>query len=256
MADIGIDLGTTNSVLAYLRGGPEVINIKGKPILPSAVAYEDGEWMVGTAAKNLAATKDYVITSPKRLMGTDFKYEIAGRTYTPVDISAMILNEIKRNAEEFLGEPVTSAIVTVPAHFNQQQVEDARKAAEQAGLKVGRLLAEPVAASATYGSGGEETILVFDFGGGTLDCTVVDTFDAKILGLSGDNWLGGDDFDFRIVDRMLKHLQETQGIDLTGDAAARKRLKDQAEKYKITLSEANAAQIEFVGKLGGKLVSI
>lgn len=256
MADIGIDLGTTNSVLAFLRGGPEVINIKGKAILPSAVAYDEGVWIVGSAAKNLAATQDFVITSPKRFMGTDKKYAIGGKTYTPVDMSALILKEIKKNAEEFLGESVTSAIITIPAHFNQQQVEDTRKAAEQAGLKVGKLLAEPVAASATYGTGGEEMILVFDLGGGTLDCTVVDTFDAKILGLSGDNWLGGDDFDNRIVDRMIKNLKESSGTDLSGDEKARLRLKAEAEKYKINLSEARATQIEFVGKLGGKVCSI
>lgn len=256
MADIGIDLGTTNSVLAYLKGGPEIINIKGKAILPSAVAYDEGEWIVGTAAKNLAPTKAHVVTSPKRFMGTEKTYEIGGRTYTPVDMSAKILEEMKRTAESFLGEPVTSAIITTPAHFNMQQVEDTRKAAKLAGLKVGKLLAEPVAASATYGSGGEETILVFDLGGGTLDCTVVDTFDAKILGLSGDNWLGGDDFDNRIVDRMIKHLQQTSGIDLSGDEKARLRLKAEAEKYKINLSEAKSTQIEFVGKLADKVCSI
>jgi actin-like ATPase involved in cell morphogenesis len=256
MADIGIDLGTTNSVLAFLRGGPEVINIRGKPLLPSAVAYDDGEWLVGTAAKNLSASMRDVVTSPKRNMGTDKKYSLGGKTYTPVDMSAMILKEIKKHAEEFLGEPVTSAVITIPAHFNQQQVEDTRKAAEQAGLKVGKLLAEPVAASATYGSGGEETILVFDLGGGTLDCTVIDTFDAKILGLSGDNWLGGDDFDRRIVDRMVKHLKENSGTDVSGDQAALLQLKAKAELAKINLSEMNSTQVEFVGKLGGKLCQV
>jgi actin-like ATPase involved in cell morphogenesis len=256
MADIGIDLGTTNSVLAHLRGGPEVINIQGRSILPSAVAYEDGEWLVGAAAKNLAATKDYVVTSPKRGMGTDAKYDIDGRSYTPVDMSALILKEIKRAAEEFLGEEVTSAIITVPAHFNYQQVEDTKKAAEKAGLKVAKLLPEPVAASATYGFGTDERILVFDLGGGTLDCTVVDIYDSKILGLSGHNFLGGDDFDFRIVDRMLKHLKDKDGIDLTDDKKARSRLKAEAEKYKITLSETKSTEIAFVGKIGGKLVSI
>jgi molecular chaperone DnaK (HSP70) len=256
MADIGIDLGTTNSVLAHLRGGPEVINIKGRPLLPSAVAYDDGEFLVGSAAKNLAASMDDVIVSPKRYMGTDKTYQIAGRKYTPVDFSAMILKEIKKHAEEFLGEPVTSAIITIPAHFNQQQVEDTRKAAEQAGLKVGRLLPEPVAASATYGGSGEETILVFDLGGGTLDCTVVDTFDNKILGLSGDNWLGGDDFDNRIVDRMCRELKESQGIDVSGNPKARQALKAKAELAKINLSEANSTQVEFMGKLDGKLSQV
>src|SRR5262249_24069284 len=160
-----------------------------------------------------------------RSMGTDQTYDIAGKKYTPVDMSAMILQEIKKQAEEFLGEPVTSAVITIPAHFNHNQVEDTRKAAEKAGLKVGKLLAEPVAASATYGSGGEATILVFVLGGGTLDCTVVDTFDAKILGLSSDNFLGGDDFDNRIVDRMAKHLLDESGVDVSGDKKARLMLK-------------------------------
>jgi molecular chaperone DnaK (HSP70) len=254
--DIGIDLGTTNSVLAYLRGGPEVISIKGKPLLPSALAFDEGEWLVGSAAKSLAATKEYVIVSPKRAMGTDTTYAIAGKTYTPVDMSAMILAEIKKHAEDFLKEPVTSAIITIPAHFNQKQVDDTRKAAEQAGLKVGKLLAEPVAASATYGSGGEEIILVYDLGGGTFDCTVVDTFNAKILGLSGDNRLGGDDFDYRIVDRMAKHLQESSGLDIAGDKMARLMLKARAEQCKINLSEANATQVEYMGRLGGKLCEV
>lgn len=133
----------------------------------------------------------------------------------------MILQDIKKHAEAFLGEKVDTAVITIPAYFSQQQVADTRKAAEEAGLKVGKLLAEPVAASATYGTGGEETILVFDLGGGTLDCTVVDTFDAMILGLSGDNWLGGDDFDNRIVDRMVKQLKEESGIDVSADQKAR-----------------------------------
>lgn len=257
MADIGIDLGTTNSVLAFLRGGPEVINLKGKPILPSAVMYDEGDWVVGAAAKSqLAARPDSVIVSPKRHMGTDKTYTIDGRTYTPVNMSAKILREIKKGAEEFLGEPVGKAVITIPAHFAYNAVEDTRKAAEEAGLSVGQLLQEPVAASATYGTGGEETILVFDLGGGTLDCTVVDIFDSKILGMSGDNWLGGDDFDYRIVDRMLKHFKEESGIDLTNDPRARLSLKGVAEQHKINLSEANATQIEVVRKVSGKLCQI
>jgi len=254
--DIGIDLGTTNSVLAFLRGGPEVIPIKGRTLLPSALAYEDGEWLVGTAAKSLAATKEYVVTSPKRAMGTDTTYTIAGKTYTPVEMSAMILKEIKKHAEEFLKEPVTSAVITIPAHFNQKQVDDTRKAAELAGLKVGKLLAEPVAASATYGAGGEEVLLVFDLGGGTLDCTVVETFDAKILGLSGDNFLGGDDFDYRIVDRMTKHLHDEHGLDVSNDPKTRLLLKAHAEKFKIDLSEAQGTQVEASPKINGKRYQI
>ena len=261
MADIGIDLGTTNSVLAYLRGGAEVINIKGKPTLPSAVAYEDGEFFVGNAAKSQAATLDDVIISPKRHMGTDYTYDIGGKTYTPIDFSAMILEEIKKAAEDLLGEPVTSAVITIPAHFSQKAVEDTRTAAEQAGLKVGKLLAEPVAASATYGSGGEEVVLVFDLGGGTLDCTVVDTFDAKICGLAGNNYLGGDDFDNRIVDRMCKFLLDEQGIDVGAldkkeCNKVRIKLKAKAEIAKINLSEANSTQVEFMGKIGGQLCQV
>ena len=253
---IGIDLGTTNSVLAYLRGGPEVISISGRPTLPSVVALDGGAFLVGSAAKSLAAVSDDVIVSPKRKMGTDHKYTIGGKSYTPVNISAMILKEIKKQAELALGDKVDTAVITIPAYFNQQQVLDTRKAAEEAGLKVGKLLAEPVAASATYGTGGEETILVFDLGGGTLDCTVVDTFDGMILGLSGDNWLGGDDFDNRIVDRMVKNLKEESGIDVSADAKARARLKQKAEIAKINLSEATSTIVEFTGKLGGKLCQV
>ncbi|NOX55923.1 MAG: Hsp70 family protein, partial [Planctomycetes bacterium] len=253
MADIGIDLGTTNSVLAFLRGGPEVISIKGKSTLPSVVAYDDGQFIVGSAAKSLAAAIDDVVVSPKRGMGTDQQYSVAGKTYTPVDISAMILEEIKKHAEEYLGEPVQNAIITIPAHFNHKQVEDTREAAERAGLKVGQLLAEPVAAAAAYGSGSDEVILVFDMGGGTLDCTVIDMFDNQILGLSGDNWLGGDDFDQRIVDRMLKEM-EAEGVDISeiaNDKKFRIKLKQKAEIYKINLSDTSRAQVEYVGKVAG-----
>lgn len=253
---IGIDLGTTNSVLAHLKGGPEVINIKGRPTLPSVVAYDGGQWIVGQSAKNLAASSDDVLASPKRKMGTDHRFELAGKTETPVSVSAMILRELKQQAEETLGETVDTAVITIPAYFNQQQVDDTRKAAESAGLKVGKLLAEPVAAAATYGSGGEETILVFDLGGGTLDCTVVDTFDAKILGLSGDNWLGGDDFDRRIVDRMAKALLEESGIDVSKSSTALAKLKQKAEEAKINLSEMGSTQVEFIGKLDGKLCQV
>jgi len=253
---IGIDLGTTNSVVAYLKGGPELINIKGRPWLPSVVAYDHDVFLVGQSAKNLAATSDEVIISPKRMMGTDHKYSIAGRTFTPVNASAMILKEIKSNAEQLLNDKVDMAVITIPAYFNQQQVNDTQKAAEEAGLKVGKLLAEPVAASATFGSGGEDIILVFDFGGGTLDCTVVDAFDAKILGLSGDNWLGGDDFDRRIVDRMAKLLKEQSGVDVSANEKARVKLKQKAEEAKINLSDATSTQVEFMGKLDGKLCEI
>lgn len=253
---IGIDLGTTNSVVAFLKGAPELINIKGRPWLPSVVAYDGGGFLVGHAAKNLAATSEEVIVSPKRNMGTEHKYQMAGRTFTPVNASAMILKEIKKHAEEFLGDTVDMAVITIPAYFNTQQVDDTRKAAEEAGLKVGKLLAEPVAASATYGSGGEDMILVFDFGGGTLDCTVVDTFDAKIMGLSGDNWLGGDDFDRRIVDRMVKLLKEQSGLDVSTCPKSLVKLKQKAEEAKINLSDAMSTQVEFVGKLEGKLCQV
>jgi len=256
MADIGIDLGTTNSVLAFLRGGPELINIRGKQLLPSAVALDEGDWVIGYGAKSLAASlPENVVISPKRSMGTDKKYELGGKTYTPVDMSAMILAEIKKHAEQFLGEPVDSAIVTIPAHFNHQQVEDTKKAAEQAGLKVAKLLAEPVAAAATYGSGTDETILVFDMGGGTLDCTVVEMFDNQIAGLDGDNWLGGDDFDNRIVDRMCQELKN-QGLDAFQDENIRRKMKIKAETYKINLSDTNGTQVEFSHTVAGKTYAI
>lgn len=255
MADIGIDLGTTNSVIAYLRGGPEVISIRGRPLLPSVVALDEGEFVIGYGAKSLAASIKDVVISPKRLMGTDKTYVLGGKTYTPVDISAMILADIKKHAEEFLAEPVDSAIITVPAHFNQKQVDDTKKAAEQAGLKVAQLLQEPVAAAATYGSGSDEKILVFDMGGGTLDCTVVDMFDNQIVGIDGDNWLGGDNFDERIVDRMCQVLAE-QGVDLSNDKEARQKMKIKAELHKINLSDTNSAQVEFSHSANGKTCAI
>ena len=251
MADIGIDLGTTNSVAAYLRGGAEIIPVGNQPLLPSAVAYEDGNWIVGQMAKDLAIASDHVVISPKRGMGTDRTYMLGGKSYTPINMSAMILAEIRKAAEAKLGEPVTSAIITHPAHFSQKQIEDTQAAGAEAGMKVSRLLAEPVAAIATYGTGGEDMVLVFDLGGGTLDCTVVNTFDAKILGLAGDNYLGGDDFDYRIVDRMAKHLQQDSGIDLTGDEKARMQLKSIAEACKKNLSIVNKVQVEFSRKLVG-----
>jgi actin-like ATPase involved in cell morphogenesis len=256
MADIGIDLGTTNSVLAFLRGGAEVISIRGKQLLPSAVALDEGDWVIGYGAKSLAASiPENVVISPKRSMGTDTKYTLGGKTYTPVDMSAKILAEIKKHAEQFLGEPVDSAIVTIPAHFNQQQVEDTKKAAEQAGLKVAKLLAEPVAAAATYIANGDEKILVFDMGGGTLDCTVVDMFDNQIIGLDGDNWLGGDDFDARIVDRMCEELKK-QGFDAYQDAPIRRKMKVKAEVAKINLSETNSTQVEFNQTVNGKTYAL
>lgn len=256
MADIGIDLGTTNSVLAYLRGGAEVIDIRGKQLLPSAVALDEGEWIIGYGAKSLAASiPENVVISPKRAMGTDKKYSLNGKTYTPVDISAMILAEIKKHAEQFLNEPVDSAIVTIPAHFNHQQVEDTKKAAEQAGLKVARLLQEPIAAAATYGTNSDDRILVFDMGGGTLDCTVVDLFDNQIVGLDGDNWLGGDDFDNRIIDRMCEELKK-QGLDAFQDPVLRLKMKVLAEQNKINLSENPSTQIEFMHLANGKTYAI
>jgi len=255
MADIGIDLGTTNSVVAFLRGGPEVISIRGKQLLPSVVALDEGDFVVGYGAKSLAASIADVVVSPKRSMGTDKQYKLGGKTYTPVDISAMILAEIKKHAEQFLGEPVDSAIVTVPAHFSQKMVEDTKLAAEQAGLKLAQLLAEPVAAAATYGSGSDETILVFDMGGGTLDCTVVDMFDNQIKGLDGDNWLGGDNFDERIVDRMCEELK-AQGLDVSQDKQVRQKMKMKAELNKINLSEMNSTQVEFSHTAGGKTYAI
>ncbi len=241
---VGIDLGTTNSVVAVMEGGePTVIaNAEGGRTTPSVVAFsKDGELMVGTVAKRQAVTNpERTVISIKRRMGTDYKVRIDDKTYTPEQISAFILQKLKRDAEAYLGEPVTKAVITVPAYFTDAQRQATKDAGKIAGLEVLRIINEPTAAALAYGldKEGDQTILVFDLGGGTFDVSLLEIGDGvfEVKATSGNNRLGGDDFDDRIVKWMVAEFKKEHGIDLTNDRTAMQRLKEAAEKAKIELS--------------------
>ncbi|WP_062306305.1 molecular chaperone DnaK [Alicyclobacillus sendaiensis] len=241
---IGIDLGTTNSCVAVLEGGEPVVipNAEGNRTTPSVVAFtKDGERLVGDVAKRQAITNpDRTIISIKRHMGTDYKVTIDGKSYTPPEISAMILQKLKADAEAFLGEPVTQAVITVPAYFSDSQRQATRDAGRIAGLEVLRIINEPTAAALAYGLDKEEdqTILVFDLGGGTFDVSILELGDGvfEVKATSGNNHLGGDDFDNRIIQYLIELFKKDTGIDLSHDRMAMQRLKDAAEKAKKELS--------------------
>ena len=241
---VGIDLGTTNSVVAVLEGGePTVIpNAEGSRTTPSVVAFaKNGEVLVGEVAKRQAVTNvDRTIRSVKRHMGTDWKTRIDDKTFTPQQISAFILQKLKRDAEAYLGESVTDAVITVPAYFNDAQRQATKEAGEIAGLNVERIINEPTAAALAYGldKGNDQTILVFDVGGGTFDVSLLEIGEGvvEVRATSGDNHLGGDDWDSRIVEWMVEKFKNAHGIDLGGDKIARQRLQEAAEKAKIELS--------------------
>ncbi|OUM95994.1 MAG: molecular chaperone DnaK [Thermobacillus sp. ZCTH02-B1] len=241
---IGIDLGTTNSCVAVMEGGEAVVipNAEGGRTTPSVVAFKkDGERIVGEAAKRQAITNpDRTIISIKRHMGTNHKVNIDGKEYTPQEISAFILMKLKADAEAYLGEPVTKAVITVPAYFNDSQRQATKDAGKIAGLEVLRIVNEPTAAALAYGLDKEEdqTILVFDLGGGTFDVSILELGDGffEVKATSGDNHLGGDDFDQAIMDWMAAEFKKEHGIDLMKDRAAVQRLKDAAEKAKKELS--------------------
>jgi molecular chaperone DnaK len=254
---VGIDLGTTNSVVAVLEGGePTVIaNAEGFRTTPSVVAFtKDGETLVGETAKRQAVTNvDRTISSVKRHMGTDWTVDIDGKKYTPQEISARILAKLKRDAEQYLGEPVTDAVVTVPAYFNDAERQATKDAGEIAGLNVLRIINEPTAAALAYGldKGKEdELILVFDLGGGTFDVSLLevgkdDDFSTiQVRATSGDNRLGGDDWDQRIVDHLVTQFKETTGVDVSKDKIALQRLKEAAEQAKKELSSSTTASIQ------------
>lgn len=254
---VGIDLGTTNSVVAFLDGGePTVIaNAEGFRTTPSVVAFvKDGETLVGEPAKRQAVTNvDRTITSVKRHMGTDWKQEIDGKQYTPQEISARILGKLKRDAETYLGEPVTDAVVTVPAYFNDAERQATKEAGEIAGLNVLRIINEPTAAALAYGldKGKEdELILVFDLGGGTFDVSLLevgkdDDFSTiQVRSTAGDNRLGGDDWDDRVVEWLKKRFQEQSGVDVSKDKIAMRRLKEAAEQAKKELSSSSTTSIQ------------
>ncbi|WP_106848820.1 molecular chaperone DnaK [Blastococcus sp. Marseille-P5729] len=249
---VGIDLGTTNSVVSVLEGGePKVIaNAEGSRTTPSVVAFaKNGEVLVGQAAKNQAVTNvDRTIRSVKRHMGTDWSIEIDGKNYTPQEISARVLQKLKRDAETYLGDTVSDAVVTVPAYFSDAQRQATKEAGEIAGLNVLRIVNEPTAAALAYGldkGEKEQTILVFDLGGGTFDVSLLEIGDGvvEVKSTSGDTELGGDDWDQRIVDHLVKTFNNEHGVDLSKDKLAMQRLREAAEKAKIELSGSQSTTI-------------
>ena len=240
---IGIDLGTTNSCVAILEGGQPVVipNSEGSRTTPSVVAFKDGERLVGTIAKRQAITNpERTISSIKRDMGSDRKVTVDGKDYTPQEISAMILQKLKQEAESYLGEKVTQAVITVPAYFTDSQRQATKDAGRIAGLEVLRIINEPTAASLAYGMDKEtnQKILVYDLGGGTFDVSILEIGDGvfEVLATNGDTRLGGDDFDQRLMDYIADDFKKNNGIDLRNDKMAMQRLKEAAEKAKIDLS--------------------
>ena len=241
---VGIDLGTTNSVIAVLEGGePTVVaNAEGARTTPSVVAFKDGEVLIGEVAKRQAITNpDHTVRSVKRHMGTDWSVGADGKSYTAQEVSARTLMKLKRDAEAYLGSPITSAVVTVPAYFNDAQRQATKEAGQIAGLEVLRIVNEPTAAALAYGLDKEEsdqTILVFDLGGGTFDVSVLEIGDGvfEVKSTSGDTHLGGDDWDQAIIDWLVKGFKNENGVDLSADKMAVQRLKEAAEKAKIELS--------------------
>ena len=248
---IGIDLGTTNSCVAVMEGGkPTVIaNTEGVRTTPSIVAFtKTGERLVGEPAKRQAVTNaDRTISSIKRHMGTDYKVDIDGKKYTPQEISAMILQKLKADAESYLGEKVTEAVITVPAYFNDAQRQATKDAGKIAGLDVKRIINEPTAAALAYGLDNEkeQKIMVYDLGGGTFDVSIIEIGDGviEVLATNGDTHLGGDDFDNRITQWMIDEFKKTEGVDLSGDKMALQGLKEAAEKAKKELSTATTTNI-------------
>ncbi len=250
---VGIDLGTTNSAVAVLEGGePQIIpNAEGSRLTPSVVAFtKEGERIVGQVAKRQAITNpERTIESVKREMGTNFKATIEGKNYTPQEISAMILQKLKTDAESYLGEKVEKAVITVPAYFSDSQRQATKDAGRIAGLEVLRIINEPTAASLAYGldkdEGDTHTILVYDLGGGTFDVSILELGDGvfEVKATSGNNRLGGDDFDQRIVDFLIAEFKKETGVDLSSDRMAIQRLKDAAEKAKVELSSVTNTNI-------------
>ncbi len=263
---IGIDLGTTNSCVAVVEGGVATIipNDKGERTTPSVVAFTDsGERLVGTAAKRQAAVNARrTVASIKRHMGTDWKQELGGKLYNPQEISAMILRKLREDAEAYLGEKVTDAVITVPAYFNDIQRQATKDAGRIAGLNVRRIINEPTSAALAYGlnNGAAQKIMVYDLGGGTFDVSIIEIGDGviEVLATCGDNHLGGDDFDERIVQWMCGEFMRTNHADLTKDAAAMVRVKEAAEQAKkeLSASEMAAISLPFIMQVGGQPVHL
>ena len=248
---IGIDLGTTNSCVSVIEGGEATVitNSEGSRTTPSVVAFtKDGERLVGQLAKNQAVTNpERTIISIKRHMGSDYKVDIDGKKYTPQEISAMILQKLKTEAESYLGEKVTDAVITVPAYFTDSQRQATKDAGQIAGLKVHRIINEPTAAALAYGIDKEndQKIVVYDLGGGTFDVSVIEIGDGvqEVLATAGNNHLGGDDFDQRVIDFLVSEFKKSDGVDLRNDKFAMQRLKDEAEKAKIALSNSTSVNV-------------
>ncbi len=247
---IGIDLGTTNSCVTVMEGGEAVViaNPEGNRTTPSVVSFKNGERQVGEVAKRQAITNPNTIQSVKRHMGTDYKEEIEGKDYTPQEVSAIILQHLKGYAEDYIGEKVSKAVITVPAYFNDAERQATRDAGIIAGLEVERIINEPTAAALAYGIDKEDqdqTILVYDLGGGTFDVSILDIGDGtfEVISTAGDNRLGGDDFDEKVIGYMVDEFRKENGIDLSKDKMATQRLKDAAEKAKKDLSGVSQTQI-------------
>ena len=248
---IGIDLGTTNSCVAVIEGGEPVViaNVEGNRTTPSVVGFsKSGERLVGQVAKRQAVQNpDRTIASIKRQMGTDYKVQIDDKSYTPQQISAMILSKLKADAESYLGDKVTEAVITVPAYFTDSQRQATKDAGKIAGLEVKRIINEPTAAALAYGIDKEadQKVMVYDLGGGTFDVSIIEMGDGvqEVLATAGNNRLGGDDFDQRIIDWLVAGFKAEQGVDLRGDKMAMQRLKEAAEKAKIELSGVTTSQI-------------
>ena len=248
---IGIDLGTTNSCVAVIEGGEPVViaNAEGARTTPSVVAFsKNGERLVGQVAKRQAITNpDRTVSSIKREMGSNYKVNIDGKAYTPQEISAMVLQKLKADAEAYLGEKVTSAVITVPAYFTDAQRQATKDAGKIAGLDVKRIINEPTAAALSYGMDKEndQKVMVYDLGGGTFDVSIIEIGDGvqEVLATAGNNRLGGDDFDQRIIDWMVQSFKTETGVDLSGDKMAMQRLKEAAEKSKIELSGVTTSNI-------------
>ena len=248
---IGIDLGTTNSCVSVIEGGEATVitNSEGARTTPSVVAFtKDGERLVGQLAKNQSVTNpDKTVMSIKRHMGSDHKVNIDGKKYTPQEISAMVLQKLKTDAESYLGEKVSDAVITVPAYFTDSQRQATKDAGQIAGLNVHRIINEPTAAALAYGidKENEQKIIVYDLGGGTFDVSIIEIGDGvqEVLATAGNNLLGGDDFDQRVMDYLAAEFKKSDGIDLTKDKMALQRLRDEAEKAKITLSSAPSVDV-------------
>ena len=261
---IGIDLGTTNSCVSVWEGGEAkvIANAEGGRTTPSVVSFKNGDMIVGEKAKRQAIVNPDTISSVKRLMGTNKKVKANGKEYTPEEVSAMILGDLKKTAESYLGEKVTKAVITVPAYFNDAERQATKNAGKIAGLDVERIINEPTAAALAYGldkQDSNEKILVYDLGGGTFDVSILELGDGvfEVLSTSGNNHLGGDDFDNRLVDYIVSEIKKSEGIDLSDDSMATQRIKEAAEKAKKDLSGMTSTQISlpFIAQAQGNPVN-